>query len=237
MKHLSYVGNELELFAEATNWKKYLARRIQPYLGKTVLEVGAGNGVNTERLSSSLHDILAWTALEPDRNLANLIRERNIKLANGSDVGVVEGTIDSVPKDPAFDSILYIDVLEHIEHDHEEIKKAVNRLAPRGTLIILCPAHSYLFSEFDKALGHFRRYDDVSLSSVIPSEMKCIELKYLDSVGMLASLANKIFLKQSVPTEKQIYLWDKVFVRTSYLLDPLLCYSLGKSILGIWRKE
>jgi hypothetical protein len=60
---------------------------------------------------------------------------------------------------------------------------------------------------------------------------------YLDSVGLLASLANKMFLKQSQPTLKQIKLWDNLMVPLSKKLDPVLGHTLGKSLLLIGKKN
>ena len=63
------------------------------------------------------------------------------------------------------------------------------------------------------------------------------KLFYLDSVGMLASLANRLFLKASMPTLKQIQFWDSKLVPPSRLLDPLTFFRVGKSVIGVWRRE
>ena len=54
---------------------------------------------------------------------------------------------------------MYMNVLEHIEKDKEEINNSLKILNKNGMLIILVPAHQKLFSKFDKEIGHFRRYD------------------------------------------------------------------------------
>jgi len=59
---------------------------------------------------------------------------------------------------------------------------------------------------------------------------------YPDSVGLLASLGNRLFLSQSMPGPGQIAFWDKVMVRCSRLVDPLLFHALGKSVLSVWRR-
>ena len=59
---------------------------------------------------------------------------------------------------------------------------------------------------------------------------------YLDSVGLLASLDNRLFLKHAIPGPGQVAFWDKVLVRCSRLVDPLLFYSLGMSVLSIWKR-
>jgi len=63
-----------------------------------------------------------------------------------------------------------------------------------------------------------------------------VELVRLDSAGTLASLANRLALHQSMPTLRQIAVWDRVLVPVSRVLDPLLAYSIGKVVLAVWRK-
>ncbi len=135
-----------------------------------------------------------------------------------------------------FDCILYIDVLEHIEADRAELSGAARRLAPGGALIVLSPAHAWLYSEFDRQIGHCRRYTRASLRAAVPSKVEEEAVFYLDAAGLLASLGNKILLRQSLPTARQIAFWDAWLVRASQWLDPLLGHSLGKSVIGIWRK-
>src|SRR5689334_7000758 len=72
-----YVGQELQVAAFATNWKRYWASIIAPYLGRRVLEVGAGLGANTPHLCSSYQQY--WLALEPDPALAASITARKCR--------------------------------------------------------------------------------------------------------------------------------------------------------------
>jgi SAM-dependent methyltransferase len=136
-----------------------------------------------------------------------------------------------------FDTIVYIDVLEHIEKDSEELSEAARHLRPGGHIIVLSPAHQRLYSPFDAAIGHFRRYNRSSLRAVSPVDLTLIRMRYLDSVGLLASLANSLFLRQSMPHKGQLQFWDNWIVPVSRVLDPLLFYSAGKTIIGIWRKS
>ncbi len=230
---LEYLGNELELFQEATCWKTYFASHLRPYLTGRVLEVGAGIGGTSRVLCRS--DIESWTMLEPDPGLARRLQESlgNEPLPIPYDVRI--GTTDDLQGD-AFSALLYIDVIEHIEFDAAELERAAGLLVPGGHLIILVPAHQWLYTPFDKAIGHFRRYSRSSLRAVIPSSLQCQKLIYLDSVGLLASLANRLLLNAAVPTRRQIQFWDKVLVRSSRWMDPLLLHSIGKSVVGVWRK-
>jgi SAM-dependent methyltransferase len=234
MTDYSYIGSELELFAAASRWKQYLHRQIAPYLGLDVLEVGAGIGATTKALCHSEHR--TWVCLEPDRTLL-------AQLSQAIEAGElprfcrpVVGTLDDVGALAPFDTLLYIDVLEHIEDDLGQLAHASRCLRPGGHLVVLSPAHPFLFTPFDRAVGHYRRYTRKSLLGLNPPGMEVVRGRYLDSVGMLASLGNRLILKQSMPTQGQVAFWDRILVRSSTVLDQVVGFRIGKSILGIWRK-
>jgi hypothetical protein len=128
-------------------------------------------------------------------------------------------------------------VLEHIEDDRGEVARAAARLKPGGALIVLAPAHPLLFTPFDAAIGHLRRYTRASLRAVAPEALRLDHLAYLDAAGLLASVGNRVVLRKSMPKEWQILLWDRLGVPVSRMLDPLLGGRVGKSILAVWRKE
>lgn len=232
-----YQGNELELFRVATNWKQYIRSQTSDYLMGDVLEVGAGFGGTT----SVLHDsqVESWTCLEPDAALASQLTTHvgELRDRHGRAPQAITGTLQSLAREPAFDCILYIDVLEHIEDDAAELIEAAARLRPSGWLLVLSPAHQRLYTPFDRAIGHFRRYDRRMITSCAPPECVLRRVRYLDSVGMLASAGNLLLLRRAMPTKGQIALWDGVMVPCSKLVDRVLGYLLGKSILAIWQKN
>lgn len=230
---IDYIGNELELFELAVNWKRYLSSRLRPFVNGEVLEVGAGFGTNVPYLHRK--DLARWVSLEPDEKLCKDFIRRRAEDIIPKECQLVHGTLEALSSGERFDSIIYIDVLEHIENDRLEFELAYQRLKPGGYLLILCPAHGFLYSPFDRAIGHYRRYNKHMYRDL--SGYRPLKLEYLDSVGMLASIANKMLLKQTYPNAKQIALWDGVFVRLSSVVDALTLRNLGKSILGVWSKE
>ncbi len=147
------------------------------------------------------------------------------------------GTTEDLVASECFDTILYIDVLEHIDDDRGELTRAAAHLKPGGHVIVLSPAHQFLYAPFDRAIGHFRRYSRSSLRAAAPAGLHETRLVYLDSVGLLASAANRLLLSQSMPTESQILAWDRLMIPLSRLLDPLFMGRAGKSILGVWQRE
>lgn len=229
-----YGGSELRLFANARNWKSYFHSQIKRYLGSTVLEVGSGLGATTRILCSGKHEL--WMCLEPDRELAG-IHSRMLELHQFPKCcKSIVGTLKDVCSHQ-FDTILYIDVLEHIENDRAEVEQAAQLLRPAGHLVVLSPAFQWLYSPFDQAVGHYRRYYKGMLARLSPGNMNLIQCKYLDSIGYFASLTNRLLLNQAVPSLKQVLLWDRCFVPISRLIDPILLFSFGKSLLAIWEKQ
>ncbi len=228
-----YVGGELDLFQHARNWKAYFSRQLSPYIAGRVLEVGSGIGSNIGCLTN--RNVREWVALEPDPRLAAEITRRSNAGAIPAHCRVVTGTLDAITSEERFDAILYIDVLEHIDNDHDQVSKAAGLLAPGGYLIVLAPAHQFLYSPFDKSIGHFRRYDMKGLRALTPATYRLAQLFMLDSVGFLASLANRLILRSGMPTMAQVTTWDRAMVPLSRLLDPLLGYRFGKSIVAVWQ--
>src|SRR5512142_804063 len=110
--------------------------------------------------------------------------------------------------------------------------RAAARLKPGGVLIVLAPAHPFLFTPFDRAIGHFRRYTRNSLRGAAPASLRIEKLAYLDAAGMLASAANRLLLRTSMPTERQILAWDRLLVPVSRRIDPAFAGRVGKSVLG-----
>lgn len=226
-----YEGSELDLFAEAHHWKRYWSGMLRPLVGRRVLDVGAGIGATALALAGP--DYQRWLALEPDPGLtARMLQARG----EGRLPAILEarqGGLEALAVEERFDSILYIDVLEHIADDAAELQRAAAHLDPGGRLIILAPAHRWLFTPFDTAIGHHRRYNRRMLRDIRPPGLQIERLRYLDSAGMLASIGNRLLMRSAHPTRAQIQLWDRGLVPLSRLLDPLLGGHVGKSIICV----
>ena len=235
MNDYRYVGDELGLFAQASHWKRYLRGQIRPYLRGKVLEVGAGTGSTTAVLCDNMQT--SWLCLEPDPRLADQISKAFADRRCTAAVEVYRGTLADLPDDRRFDAILYIDVLEHIEDDQSEIARAMRHLEPQGVAIVLSPAHNFLYSPFDKSIGHFRRYNRPMLRKLACAGLRCETLRYLDCAGMLLSLGNRLLARQSLPTARQIRFWDQVCVPVSRRCDRWTGWRLGKSILVVYRRQ
>jgi len=236
MNDYHYEGQELHLFEKAAKWKQYLATTLKPYIQGKVLEVGAGIGETTLYLQNN--KVQEWTCLEPDQNLLSILLSKIKAKKFPSYCNARLGTIKNILEGSTFDTIIYIDVLEHIEDDKKEITAAAPFLKIGGSLIILSPAYPVLYNPFDKAIGHYRRYSKKTLRAIVPSlEFKEEKLYYLDVASMLLLLLNKAFLKKKYPSGNDIWIWQTFFLPVSKILDRVFSNTAGKSIIGIWKKH
>lgn len=229
---MTYPGLELELFRQAHHWKRRFSALLRPCLQGRVLDAGCGIGANAPYL---VHEgVNAYVFLDPDRALLDrvpsfaehpvLARARRIQGTTGDLAG------------ERFDAILYLDVLEHIADGRAELQRAFGLLEPGGHLLVLVPAFPFLYSPFDAAIGHHRRYTKAMLCAELPASAEVKLLRYLDAPGMLLSLGNRLLLRSAMPTAAQVRFWDRCIVPLGRWADPLVCHAFGRSLLGIFRK-
>ena len=172
------------------------------------------------------------TLSESDKDFCDLL---NDKFKNKNNIKVTNQFIKEINQ--KFETIIYLNVLEHIEDDIAEEKVAFEKLEKNGHLIILVPAHQKIYSKFDKAVGHFRRYEIEFFKDKL-STFNLIKLIQLDCCGyLLYHLNNLIFKKDVYPSKLKIFIWDKIFTPMTIVLDFLLNYKFGKNILCIIKKN
>jgi SAM-dependent methyltransferase len=230
----SYPGAELDVFAEAINWKKYWSGKLKPYIAGSVIEVGAGLGSSTKYLCEGGH--FRWLCLDPDPMHASHLEAR---IAGGelpASCGVVCGVLGDLVLQTQVDTILYVDVLEHIENDADELRLAATHLRSGGHVVVLSPAFNWLYSEFDRAVGHYRRYTRKDAERLTVQSLFLQRVFFLDSIGFFASLTNRLLLRASAPSKNQVRLWDRRLVPISVYTDMAFGSLFGKSMVMVWQK-
>tara|TARA_B100001939_G_scaffold347051_1_gene367501 strand:- start:1243 stop:1923 length:681 start_codon:yes stop_codon:yes gene_type:complete len=225
---MNYPGKELEIFDKATFWRKYIYFLVKRYLKSGVLEVGAGIGSFTENYKNNFSNI---TLTELDRQNIKRLRLR----FKGSGISIKPQYTSKIKK--KFNTILYMNVLEHIKNDKKEISIALGKLKKNGYLIILVPAHNELYTKFDKEIGHFRRYKINFFKKLKFKNVKIEKLIYLDCLGYFLYFLNKQFYKNEIyPSESKIFIWDKFFTPFTLFIDKIFNYKFGKNVLCIIKK-
>lgn len=226
---MDYPGKELEIFDKAVFWRKYIYFLVRKYLKNGLLEVGAGIGSFTKNYKNNFTNI---SLTELDKKNIKKLKKR----FKNSKIKILSKFTSEIGK--KFNTILYMNVLEHIKNDKKEINISLSKLNKKGYLIILVPAHNELYTKFDKEIGHFRRYKINFFKKLKLKNSKIIKLQYLDCLGYFLYYLNKMFYKDEVyPSESKIFIWDKFFTPLTFFLDKFLNYKFGKNILCIIKKD
>jgi SAM-dependent methyltransferase len=226
-----YPGKELESMSFAFNYHKWIVEKLVPYLGQNVVEVGAGVGDLTDiLLQTELEHLYAF---EPAANLFPLL---NQKMKGQVRVSAVNEYFRPELVPSVIDSVLYINVLEHIENDSKELSTAYRALRSGGYLLVFVPALQWLFSEADSNIGHFRRYYKKDLVRLVENAGFSVEkAHYFDLAGILPWYVHFVLLKNSF-SKSSVALYDKLVVPTMRVFENMIKPPIGKNILIVARK-
>ena len=181
-----YQEQALEALRLSPRYAAWLFDRCRPYLGKRVLDIGAGIGTFSTLAAQHADEVVA---VEPEARFASLLserfaEERCVKVARLEAGRLGPGTL-GLP----FDSIMCLNVLEHIEDDLDALVRLGAQLKPSGHLLLLVPAHPSLYGPLDEGIGHFRRYTKRKLGEKLSSAgFATTELRYVNPVGWAAWL-------------------------------------------------
>ena len=143
--------NYLDIYDNAKVWSKYVHFLNKKYYRNDFLEVGAGIGSFTDNYEKNIKNIFLT---EIDENNLNILKS---KYKNNLNIKIIEKEVADIEE--KFNTIAHFNVLEHIKEDKEEIYNCLNKINQNGYLVILVPAHNKLYSNLDKDVGHYRRYE------------------------------------------------------------------------------
>jgi SAM-dependent methyltransferase len=192
----------LERMECAENYNTWLLERSEPYLGRRVLDAGAGLGTFTALIADG-RDVVA---LEPDAAHAARLRQR---FANRPSVTVLEADASSLQMKQEFDSVLCLNVLEHIADDETALASFAAALRPGGRLLLVVPAHPFLYGTIDRALEHARRYRRRELRAKLRAAGFTVEaLRRVNPVGALGW-----------------FVWGRILQRDRIPAQPLRAYD------------
>jgi SAM-dependent methyltransferase len=180
-EHLIDLFQSAEQMTAATNYNDWTFSQFRPYVKGAVLEVGCGVGSFTERLLA----YGGFTRLVSIDTSADAIRHCSSRF---SDPALHLACVDLQNLQGVFDTIICMNVLEHIADDRHALRHLWNLLGPHGTLFLLVPAHHALFSRFDAEGGHYRRYDKRTMSNLVKAVTDAphhLDQYYFNCVGAL----------------------------------------------------
>ena len=229
-KQKKYIGWELSLFDRANVFRDYQFNFLRFNITGSVCEVGPGHGVICDRYIKLSQKISLY---EQSKKLFRFLKK---KYSLNPKIRVYNKCLK--PSKKKYDTILYLDVLEHIKQPKKELKNVFRSLKKQGKLILSLPAYQHLFSQFDKDVGHYRRYTlKKFLSEMGGIKHSGLKYYYIDTIGYFLSLTAKIFLKKNYKSnfDKKIRIWNYL-IYISKILDFITMYSFGKTLIIIVQK-
>ncbi len=174
------LADTLEFLDDTVSYTSWIFDLVEPYLGPTVLEVGAGHGTFTERLARDDRTVVATDLSE------RCVKVLEDRFADVPAVEIVSGSVDAVAGRGPFATAVLINVLEHIEDDEEALRHLVELLEPGGRLVLWVPAFELLYSDFDRRIGHHRRYRLPGLRDRISrAGLEVLDIRYINPVGAI----------------------------------------------------
>ena len=223
----------LESIRRARGFNRWLLSRFEKYLGSAVFEAGCGIGNFTELLLDRSKliciDIDDFYVDRIEHRFGHLENFTSFKmdLTNPDDFDQVQ------EKSP--DSIISINVVEHLEDDRQVLKSMYGVLQPGGHCAILVPAHMWLFSKCDETLGHYRRYSEKELGDKMKEAgFELVDMIRFNRLGVLGWYVNKITGKASLsPTQMRIY---ELLLPIAKLLD-WIGVGPSLSLIAIGKKS
>jgi len=233
-----YVGKDLEAMSFAVNYHRWIYDEISRYLGKNIIEVGAGIGSFSEMLLESDPDTLSL--VEPSElygQLAEVFSGEGKRTRIDTYNAIFAEVADLIIASTVPDSIIYINVLEHIDDDQGELRLIHKSLKDGGKCVLFVPALQFLYGNFDRALGHYRRYRKGEL------ERKCVDAgftilrsTYFDFAGVLPWFVKYRLLRSEELGGGAVELYDRLVVPVFKRIEAVVPVPIGKNILLIVEK-
>lgn len=232
--HFIYSGSELDALSGARNYYRWLLRRFAPYVGAEVVEIGAGTGTFSEFLLS-LPQVTRLVAIEPSENNFPLLAER---LARDSRAITVKGYLEGSAAPESADSLVAVNVLEHIERDGELLRHAWDTARTSATLLLFVPALPAIFGSLDAAFEHCRRYTRTSLSDRLQTAGWQVErLGYMNLPGIIPWFVAGKMLRRTSIGGAEARLYDRFVVPVAAAIEDRISPPIGQSLIAIARKK
>ena len=239
MRHVTttteYTIADQKQMQAARNYFRWQSRMAEAGLGERVLEVGCGMG----NFSDHLRDREQVIGIDVDENCVARWKER---FANRSHyIGFLLNAESPEFRDLkryAIDSIVCLNVLEHIENHELVLRQMWELLPPGGRVVLMVPAFESLYGEIDAKLGHYRRYTRTSLAAVAESAGFGIRrLKYMNFIGFFGWWANAKIFKRSENSARQIAFFDSYVVPLQSRLEQWISPPVGQSLIATLEKK
>lgn len=229
-----YDTDELEALKYAKNYYNWIMGYFKPHLGRSVVEVGAGIGTFSDFIIDNINEPYTLSLYEPAGNNFEQLEQKY----NGKKKVNIYNDYFKYSNENQFDTLIINNVLEHIEDDQAIVNDFYKSLLPTGKLLIFVPALDFLYSEFDKDLGHFRRYSKDNLRKLlINNGFKIIEIRYFNILGVLSwYFVFKVLRKKTINIDA-VKFSDKYIIPVLRNIESIVKPPIGQNLLVVAKKE
>jgi 2-polyprenyl-3-methyl-5-hydroxy-6-metoxy-1,4-benzoquinol methylase len=233
----------LDVLAGANHYNQWILDSFAHALGPKVLEVGCGTGSFTQLLLNhpAVHHV---TGVDLDPVHVHKTRHQLLDLTADTRKTLTARVQDVMVSWPdatelgSFDTVVLLNVLEHLPDEQQALQRLKATLKPGGRLVILVPAHQWLYSPYDASIGHRCRYTQASLTAALQAaDFEVTALKYFNRVGILGWWWNFCVLKKPVMDADSVGAFELLMPLVRRIEDTLPMPPMGLSVLAVGTKR
>lgn len=225
----------------ASNYHRWILEIFKPYLGAHLVEVGAGIGSFSELILSQ-HVCKTLSLVEPSDSMYERLAAHVQQLDTSASVDTYHATFvdaaDLIKTRHAPDSIIYVNVLEHIADDEGELDAVRRTLSECGRVFIFVPALQWLFGTLDVRVGHVRRYSKSELEEKLRrSGFKILRTTYFDFPGVAPWWFRYCLMKSDTLEPGAVRFYDRFIVPAVRRIESVVTMPIGKNVIAIAEKR
>lgn len=237
----AYKGPELEAMGAASNYHRWILAVFKPFLGRHVVEVGAGLGAFSELILSQ-HPCETLSLVEPSDEMHGKLAEKASRMDTTTRVETYHANfVNAAPlikAKQAPDSVIYVNVLEHIADDEFELETVRQNLSEGGCIFLFVPALQWLYGVFDERVGHVRRYTKRELEDKLErSGFNILLSSYFDLAGVAPWWIKYRLLKSATMGERGVRFYDRFIVPAARRIESVASPPIGKNVIVIAQKS
>lgn len=235
MNNPDSIIRDLEIMAGAVNYRRWIYDQLSKYIGQRVVELGAGIGSFTE-IFLDRELIVAvdnyWPCVEYLKS--RFSKNKNI-IPLKMDIANAE-TLSLSYYGP--DTVVCINVLEHISNDTAALFNMFKILNKGGSLVLIAPAFQFLYGSIDRLVGHHRRYSKKELiSKLIAAGFVIKDIFYMNSIAVFGWFLNNRILKRKEESPEQVLFYDRFVVPCLRSIERIIRPPFGLSLVAVGVKE
>lgn len=225
------TGRQLESDHGKPRYLAYQRELIRPHCGRSVLEVGAGLGEFAEGFTSS--DRYIVTDID-----SGAVQKMKMRFVDRPEVEVQQFDIDGHTVLPSpVETLIAINVLEHIDDDVAALQRLSQSLTESGNIILFVPGYQQLYGDFDREVGHFRRYTPETLADSAHAAGLVVDVAHpVNFLGAFAWWAAVRKGGANTPKPKLVSIYDRTVVPLTRTLEKRVKVPFGQSVLCVARK-